>query len=348
MTEPPFAEFQLAWQDRLSEAISGAIWSPDGRGWAAIAADGSAIWNRGTSTTHILQAADNRALSQIAFSHDRRWLTAGGEAGIVSIWDCQTDRDLQHPPQLVKSLNCDRWIERLAWHPTQPSLAIGYGSQLEIWDLSTVTKTGCWQFANSICDLSWHPAGKYLAIAGAKGIQLWTPPAPISNVQQIAVATASLNLAWSPDGRYLAVGNLDLTLMIIDLLDPNDPWTLHGCSGKIRQLAWMAGTSTPCLAVASERTISIWELTSDRTNWDGRLLEGHQDRVLTLAPHPHLPILASGGADGYICLWSLAGDIERILADGTSQITSVDWHPDAVYLIAGNRAGKIELWSIPA
>jgi WD40 repeat protein len=220
--------------------------------------------------------------------------------------------------------------------------------QVEIWDLSAVAKIGSWQFGNSIFDLSWHPAGTYLAIAGAKGVRLWTPPTPILNAQQVVVATASLNLAWSPDGRYLAAGNLDRTLTIIDLLDPSDPWTLHGCSGKIRQLAWLAGTTAPCLAVASDREIALWELTVDLSNWEGCLLDGHQDRVLTLAPHPHLPILASGGADGYLCLWSVSGEIEGIIADDRSQITSVDWHPDGVSLIAGNRAGKIELWSIPA
>jgi WD40 repeat protein len=360
-----FSELQLAWQGQLSERVTAIACSPDGRGWAASSAAGEVIWNTGLGETVVLQDGTNNASSSpippddrrqtpnqptidlIAFSPDSRWLAAGGQAGKLSIWNCER---LDLPPQLVSQLNFPKWIEHLVWHPTHPAeLAISYGSQIKIWNVQTSVEMATWQFDSSIFDLTWHPEGADLAAAGYKGVHIWTPTATMAPIQYIDVDTASLKIAWSNDGRYLAAGNLDRTLTIVDRHHPEDPWTLQGCPGKIRQLAWLCSTTTPCLAVASGNTIAIWSLTSDSTTWDGRLLDSHQGIVEVLVAHPHVPILASGGADGYACLWSIDGEISQILTDvAVSGFTAMAWHAYDTYLLTGNQVGAIGLWTIPA
>ena len=129
---------------------------------------------------------------------------------------------------------------------------------------------------------------------------------------------------------------------------PEDIWTLQGCPGKIRQLTWLVGKTTPILAVASGTTIVLWNLNSDATMWEGQLLEGHQDIVTVAIAHPQLPILASAGADGYTCIWSAQGEIEQILTQSVSKFTSLSWHPDRLYLATGSHTGEIGWWEIPA
>jgi WD40 repeat protein len=357
-----FSELQLAWQGQLSERVTAIAGAPDGRGWAASSAAGEVIWNSGLGEIVVLldssnnpsptenrrQTPNQQTIDRIAFSPDRLWLAAGGQAGQLSIWNCER---VDLPPQLVSQVNFPKWIEHLVWHPTHPAeLTISYGSQVTSWDVRTSVKIDTWQFDKSaICDLAWHPEGADLAAAGSKGVRMWTPTQKRVPTHYMAVDTASLNIAWSSDGRYLAAGNLDRTLTIVDRHHPEDPWALQGCPGKIRQLAWLSSTTTPCLAVASGNAIVIWSLSSDGATWEGRLLDGHQGIVEALVAHPHAPILASGGADGYACVWSSDGQILQILTDvAVSGFTAMRWQTERTCLLAGNQVGAIGLWTIPA
>ncbi len=346
MTGNSPSELELSCQYQLSDLVTGLCCAPDGRGWAASSAAGEVVWNAGSSHLISLQAANRHSIEDVAFSADGRWLAAGGQAGKLFIWDC---RDLQSP-QLVQSLDIDRWIEHLVWHPSQPTLAIGYGNRVKIWDMMNRTEVTTWQLTkSSIFDLAWHPTGVKLAVAGYKGVEIWSPNEPTAPSERLDVATATIAIAWSADGRYLAAGNLDRTLTIMDRQQPGECWTLQGCPGKIRQLAWIAGTQTPCLAVASGTTIAIWDASADATTWDGRLLTGHQEIVTVTIAHPHAPGFTSGGADGYACVWTADGEIAQIISHPIlSGFTKFSWHPECLYLATGKQTGEICLWSIPA
>jgi WD40 repeat protein len=368
-----WSELQLEWQGQLNDLVTDLVCAPNGTSWAASSAAGSVIWTAGLTESVTLHEGGelDRGLTidSIAFSADSRWLAAAGQAGQLLIWNCE---DTSRPPQLVSKTNFNKWIEHLVWHPTESLLAIGYGAELKILNIIGATAPISWQFVSakrrlllgqtlryrqrgasleenrsSIFDLAWHPHGKYLAVAGYQGVQIWTPrdrEPPI----HITTATASIKLSWSSDGRYLAAGNLDRTITIIDWHHPSDPWLLQGCPGKIRQLVWLKGTTTPCLAVASGTEIILWQLTGDLLTWNGRCLEGHQGTVEVLAAHPHAPILGSGGTDGCICLWSADGAIVQILTDGGDGLTALAWQPHGEYLAAGTQTGSIGQWSIPA
>ncbi|WP_310488575.1 hypothetical protein [Chamaesiphon sp. VAR_69_metabat_338] len=340
-------ELQLVWQGQLDDLVTSVACAPNGRGWAASSAAGAVVWNAGGGELVSLQSATGETISRVAFSADSRWLAAGGQAGKLAIWNC--DR-ADVPPQLVTTIDIDEWIEQLVWHPTEPYLAIGYGAQIEVWDIPTATLKTAWKFdRSSVFDLVWHPDGEYIAAAGDKGGQIWSAIEPTAPSEKIAVDTTSLKLAWSPDGRYLAMGNLDRTLTVTDWQQPDEQWTLQGFPGKIRQLAWLNGTALPSLAVASGETIVLWELSVDAIAWHGLPLEGHQDVVTTTIAHPSEPILVAGGADGYACLWTVDGRIEQILTlPILSGFTAIDWQPQALYLATGTHAGTIGIWIIPA
>jgi WD40 repeat protein len=346
LTDHPRSELQLVWQCQLSELVTSLACAPDGRGWAASSAAGEIVWNSGLDRVIGLQEADGQSIEKVAFSADGRWLAAGGQAGKLSIWTCE---DLDLPPKLVQTLDIGKWIEHLVWHPSQPELAIGYGTQVKIWQAISQAEIIAWEFAKSVFDLAWQPMGSELAVAGSKGVRVGAQVNPHPPSYRLNVDTASISIAWSKDGRYLAAGNLDRTLTIVDWQQPENSWTLQGCPGKIRRLDWLVGTATPCLAVASGMEIGVWNLSEDATTWNGQLLEGHQGIIAALISHPHAPKFASGGADGYTCLWTTTGEIEQILNQPlTSGFTSLSWHPDDLYLATGTENGDIGIWAIPA
>jgi WD40 repeat protein len=339
------SELQLEWQFQLDDLVTSIVCSLNGHGWVASSAGGEVIWNGEQGDVVYLHAADGLSIDSLAFSADGRWLAAGGQAGAVWVWNCQ---QTNLPPQFVQKINIGNWIEHLAWHPIESHLAIGYGAQVQVWNIPAATQLDHWQLKSSIFDLAWHPTGQYLAMAGYKGVQLKTHHSADPPVYCIEVDTASLKLAWSAHGRYLAAGNLDRTLTIIDWQNPAAQWTLAGCPGKIRQLVWIAASPHPCVAVASGAAIILWQLNPATMSWEGQCLDGHQDTVTALIAHPSQPIIGSGARDGYTCLWSLQGDIPQIITDDQTPLTTLAWPPQADYLLTGSQIGTIGLWRIPA
>ncbi len=335
------SELELSWLGRASDLVTAFAWSPAGDSWAASSANGEALWNIGGGELDFLRQADGRSIDKIAFSADGRWLAAGGQAGKLWVWNCE---DLQLPPQLVATIEIDRWIEQLVWHPTTAHLAISHDRHVKIWEAIADREIGNWQFdKSSVFDLSWHPAGLTLAVAGYKGVQSWSPGANASQIARLEVDTASIKLAWSDDGRYLATGNLDRTLTIRDEQHPDDPWILQGCPGKIHHLHWLEGTTSPCLAVAGGTALLLWDLSPDTTAWSGRFGEGHQSTITALTTHPQLAVPTSGDNDGYVCLWSVAGEIEQIFRNNVSGITTLDWHGCGQQLAIGHLSGEIAI-----
>ncbi len=335
-------ELELVWQGRSTDLITDFAWSPIGQSWAASSANGEVVWNSGCGELDLLKSADDRSIDKIAFSADGHWLCAGGQAGELYLWNCD---DRQLPPQLVTTIAIDRWIERLRWHPTAARLAISYDRHVKLWDAIADRELDNWEFdRSSVFDLQWHPDGSAIAVAGYKGVQIRSLGHNTTQIERLATDTATLQLAWSADGRYLAAGNLDRTLTLIERQQPHDPWILQGCPGKIRHLHWLVGMTTPCLAVASGTELLLWELTQAATDWSGRIGSGHQSNITALTAHPQFAIPTSGDRDGYICLWSIAGEIEQIYRNTVSEITTLDWHDRGRYLACGHLHGEIELW----
>jgi WD40 repeat protein len=333
---------QLEWHTELDDLVTKLAWSPNGADLVGSSAAGQIIWVSDDRQPVRLRESDGYSIDDLSYSADGRWLAAGGRSGELSIWSC-VGGDL--PPQLAYSVKIGAWIEHLEWHPADAHLAIAFGRNIKIWDAAENRELTTWSFdKSSVFDLAWHPHGEYLAVGGYKGIQIWARGLNSNPSHRFDVDTATTNVSWSEDGRYLVAGNLDRTLKIVDWDHPQDPWILQGCPGKIHHLTWLNGETT-CLAVATGTAILLWTLTSDTTEWTGRVLEGHQGVIGAISAHPQYPAIVSGDTDGYACLWSVTGDIYQILTSDLSEYTVLAWHPDGKYLATGTRMGEIGLWS---
>jgi WD40 repeat protein len=342
LTQSSRSELELSWQGRASDLIAHLTWSPTGTSWAASSANGEVVWNSGSDELIFLKSADDRSIDKTAFSADGCWLAAGGRGGKLYLWNCA---DRQLPPQLVRIVAIDRWIERLVWQPTAARVAISYDRHIKLWDAIGDREVANWQFdRSSVFDLQWHPDGAIIAASGYKGVQIRSFVTDTAQIDRLETDTATLHLAWSADGRYLAAGNLDRTLTLMDCQQPDDPWILQGCPGKIRHLHWLAGVNNSCLAVASGAELLLWELSQGGSEWRGWRGLGHQSNITALTAHPQFASPTSGDNDGYICLWSISGEIEQICCNIVSGITTLDWHAQGQYLACGHLNGEIELW----
>ncbi|HEX3525520.1 MAG TPA: TIR domain-containing protein [Thermoanaerobaculia bacterium] len=74
------------------------------------------------------------------------------------------------------------------------------------------------------------------------------------------------------------------------------------------------------------------------------MLHGHTGEVTALAFHPREPLLASGGADGAIHLWTTGTWTSRGTLPGKEHIEKLVFSLDGKLLLSGDQAGQVRRW----
>lgn len=333
----------LHWQGSLSEYVTALDWW--GNGLAVASAAGEvALW-KGAGSLQVLQGSSGKAVNGLEFSSDGRYLATGGE-GEVRLWRMGKD------PQLLDHLPLKSWVEHLAWHPTRPWLAFTVGKVVQVWDAAHREMLASLPFDNSsVLGLTWHPDGQQLTASGYQGIKVWGVKDWDEDPISIGIPSASLAIAWSPDGRYLASGNLDRTVTLMEWANPH-PWGMRGFPGKVRQLAWSDPMhQDPLLVAVTGEALVVWEKDPQPTNplqinWSPTPLEAHIDTVQTAAFQPGSRVLASGSADGSLCIWDPHHQLGQWIEDFDQGIPCLSWDPKGQWLAVGGEKGGIRVLAV--
>jgi WD40 repeat protein len=327
----------LQWQGQLNEAITAITTTPNS--WAASSAAGEVVcWQN----EHLIyyQTAGDFSIDCLKYSSDCKYLAAAGQAGNVTIW-CEGTLWHQISAQRV-------WIDRLAWHPLQPILAVAIGKQVQIWHIADRQLLAILPFDKSaVCDLCWQFDGSQLAVAGYGGVAVWN----WDNWQQyemLAVATSAHKVAWSSDGQFLAVATIDRQLVIATSQELERPWVISDLPAKIHQMQWFSGEST--LAIVNNQELVCWQYADD--NWHPQATELYAPPTINLATHPQLPLIAAlaindqdNDQNSVILIQDTDLSIlEKVATTSLGQATQ--WSRSGTHLAVGCKSGQISWWSV--
>ncbi|MFM2064368.1 MAG: hypothetical protein RLZZ507_4039 [Cyanobacteriota bacterium] len=333
-------EFTTYYSTNITDYVTSLAWNTSGEKLAATSAAGEVvIWENKEITT--LQTATGKSIDCVAFSADGKYLAVGGQDGKVKIW---------RENQLITTLeNAPAWVDKLAWNHTNNLLAFSLGRYVQVWDADREAIVVTLPFENSsILGIDWRKDGKYLAIGGYQGVKIWNSQDWDDEPYILGMTTVSVAMAWSPDSKYLASGNMDRSVTVLEWENP-DPWVMRGFPGKIRQLAWSqvtTATGAPLLASSSVEGVVVWEKSADESlGWEARILTNHVDIINAIAYAPESLILASAGADGWLCLWNQNYEVSQILTGVGGGFSTLAWHPQGKFLAAGGEQGELLIWS---
>ena len=152
------------------------------------------------------------------------------------------------------------------------------------------------------------------------------------------------SVAWSPAG-FVAAGGEDATIRWWDssgkplgsIVGPSKIWSLEFDSkGNI------------AAAGCENGTVVYWHVLRDEVKF---AVDAHGGRIRGLAFHPGGDVVATGGQDGFVRLWTISPDGHALIAEiqhGTGQVHDVAFSPDGGMLATAGEDSAVHLWVYPS
>ena len=129
-------------------------------------------------------------ITVLAFSHDGRWLAAGGRDGEITLWDLSAaEQDgvisvqtlADHPPPFRSWQAHDGQVSELAFAPggETPALISAGKVDAAVWDLAPAAPELLRRFGNgkTLYSMALSPGGETLATGHEGVIEFWSVPA---------------------------------------------------------------------------------------------------------------------------------------------------------------------------
>ena len=329
---------------RFSQSMGSILcmqFSPDGKYLAA--SDSSyqiKIWETATNREVLLLLGHEGWIWHFAFSHDGKYLLSGSNDRTMRVWDLATGNCLR----VLE--NHEDWVWRVAFGlNSNIAISICADRYIKIWWWQTRKILLSFKVPDlQVRDGAFHGRRGLLAICSAEGIkiwQIWTGRClhTIHHPQALNLR----QISFSPDGHQLITTSFDCDLQCWDVDTGTHRHTMRGHPTQIYQVSYddCGQAISACL-----EQVRVWNLADGnclRTidvardvgkgiayrdsllvtgsengvvkfwNLDtGKCLQtstGNAPRVMEIAAHPQLPLIASTKDDGTVNFWDLSGSL---------------------------------------
>ncbi len=353
-----------------SSMVTSVAFSPDGKTALSGSVDKTAIlWDLATGREIRKLEGHSNAVWSVAFSPDGKTALSGSWDFTVRLWDLATGREIR------KLEGHSGEVRSVAISPDGKTALsgsrdlFGHDHTVRLWDLATGREIRKLEGHSwPVNSVAFSPDGK-TALSGScekfdaketwrcviGSLKLWDL-ATGREIRKLEGHSGEVRLvAISPDGKSALSGSEDHTVRLWDLATGREIRKLEGHSDIVYSVAispdGKTALSGSCEKFDAKETwrcvigsLKLWDLATGR---EIRKLEGHSDRVASVAFSPDGKTALSGSDDHTARLWDLATGREIRKLEGHSwPVNSVAFSPDGKTALSGSDDHTARLWDL--
>jgi WD40 repeat protein len=287
----------------------------------------------------------------LAFAPDGRTLAScAGNGGRIWLWDLTTGKFRRWLHGHKARLECLRFAPRGGW-----LASLDAGGTVALWQLDAPTPARLFAAARGHrvlgphC-LSFSPDGatlatpalirRWLGLSSSYGVRVWDTATGRKLTSLAEHSHPVRAVAHAPDGRTLAAGDAGRVFKIWDIGSGQAITTLPQRT-VMSGLAYTPDGNT--LAMITGWSVVLWDIPRGQPR---ARLQGHKDRIWSLALSPDGRLLATASNDGTVRLWDVVGGGERAAFNWRiGKVYAVAFAPDGMRAAAGGHK-DIVIWDI--
>lgn len=290
----------------------------------------------------------SRSITALAFAPGdaaRALLASADVSGMICLWELPTGK-LLHRFQAH-----GEEVAALSFVLGGTMLASGsHDNTVRLWDLrqadlSEPVRT-LRRHTRPVRSMAVDPTGQTLATGGVDTfVTLWDVQSG-QVLHTLADHAACLNMVtFSWDGRQVAV---------LDINDTIGVWDAQ--SGKQLDSYRIYHSAIPAIATSpdgrllisggAEQSIYLWDISTPTAARLVTRLQGHRQRVESIAFSKDCVTVASGDQAGEIRVWDIRTGASHVLAGHTGVIAALAFHPDGRQLASASADGLVSVWDV--